>query len=44
MFECRLAQGSLLKKIMEATVSIVDQVNIECTSSGKPNPLLTFIS
>ncbi len=34
MFECRLAQGSLLRKIMEAIGPLVTEVNIECSSSG----------
>lgn len=34
MFECRLVQGSLLRKIMEAINPLVTDVNIECTSSG----------
>lgn len=36
MFECRLTQGSLLKKIMEAISPLVTEVNIECSSSGRP--------
>ena len=34
MFECRLAQASLIKKIMEAICPVVDEINLECTSSG----------
>lgn len=34
MFECRLTQGSLLRKIIEAINPLVTEMNIECTSSG----------
>jgi len=34
MFECGLAQASLIKKIMEAICPVVDEINLECTSSG----------
>ena len=41
MFEARLAQGSLLKKIIDAIKDIVREVNWDCSSSGQ-NPLLCF--
>lgn len=34
MFEARLAQGSLLKKIIDAIKDIVREVNWDCSSSG----------
>lgn len=34
MFEARLIQGSLLKKVLEAIHSICDDINWDCTSSG----------
>eukprot|EP00753_Platysulcus_tardus_P022646 PLAT9854.1.p1 GENE.PLAT9854.1~~PLAT9854.1.p1 ORF type:complete len:262 (+),score=163.12 PLAT9854.1:93-878(+) len=34
MFEARLTQGSLLKKIVEAMKEIVTEVNLDCTPSG----------
>ena len=35
MFECHLVQGSVLRKLMEAVVALVNNANIECASSGK---------
>lgn len=34
MFEARLAQGNLYRRVMEAIVSLVSDVNLECTSTG----------
>lgn len=35
MFECHLVQGSVLRKLMEAVVALVNNANIECASSGE---------
>ena len=35
MFEARLAQGNLYRRVMEAIVSLVSDVNLECTSTGE---------
>ena len=35
MFECHLIQGSVLRKLMEAVVALVNNANIECSSSGE---------
>ena len=35
MFEARIVQGSLLKKILEAVKDLVGDCNFECSSSGK---------
>jgi hypothetical protein len=34
MFEARLTQGSLLKKIVEAMKELVNEANLDCTASG----------
>ena len=34
MFECHLVQGSVLRKVMEAISALVDNGNIECSSTG----------
>ena len=34
MFEARLTQGSLLKKIIEAMKELVNDANLDCTPSG----------
>lgn len=34
MFEARLIQGSLLKKIVEALKDLVTDANLDCTSTG----------
>mmetsp|Transcript_32345 Transcript_32345/g.52272 ORF Transcript_32345/g.52272 Transcript_32345/m.52272 type:complete len:264 (-) Transcript_32345:143-934(-) len=34
MFEARLVQGSLLKKILEAMKELITDTNIDCTNSG----------
>jgi hypothetical protein len=34
MFEARLTQGSLLKKIVEAMKELVNDANLDCTASG----------
>ncbi len=34
MFEARLTQGSLLKKIIEAMKELVTDANLDCTASG----------
>ena len=35
MFECHLVQGSVLRKVMEAISALVDNANVECSSSGE---------
>ena len=39
MFEARIVQGSLLKKILEAVKDLVGDCNFECSSSGKQSIL-----
>lgn len=34
MFEARIVQGSLLKKIIESIRELVNDVNIECSETG----------
>jgi proliferating cell nuclear antigen len=34
MFEARIVQGSVLKKIVEAMVSVVDESNLDCSEAG----------
>lgn len=34
MFEARLIQGSLLKKIVEAVKDLVSDANLDCTAEG----------
>lgn len=34
MFEARLVQGSLLKKILEAVKELVESANFDCSSNG----------
>lgn len=34
MFEARLVQGSLLKKIIDAIKDIVTEANFDCSSTG----------
>jgi len=34
MFECRLLQGSILKKIMESIKDLVNEANFDCSSTG----------
>ena len=34
MFEARLLQGSLLKKILESIKDLVTEANFDCNSSG----------
>ena len=34
MFEARLVQGSLLKKVLEAIKDLVTDANFDCSSSG----------
>ena len=40
MFEARLVQGSLLKKIIDAIKDIVTEANFDCSSTGN----LSFIT
>lgn len=35
MFEARLIQGNLLKKVIDAIKDIVTEVNFDCSSTGK---------
>ena len=37
MFEAKLAQSSLLKKVLDALKEIVEDTNLECSSSGQPS-------
>lgn len=37
MFEAKLAEGHILKKIVEAIKDIVTDVNIDVSASGKKN-------
>ncbi len=34
MFEARLLQGSLLKKIVEAIKDLVQEANVDCSDQG----------
>lgn len=34
MFECRLLQGSILKKIIESIKDLVNEANFDCTANG----------
>lgn len=43
MFEAKLAEGHILKKIIEAIKDIVNDVNLDVSPSGKYS-LYTFIS
>ena len=45
MFEAKLADGSILKKIVEAIKDVVNDVNIDVSPSGKnpSQPLLALI-
>lgn len=42
MFEAKLSEGLILKKIVESIKDIVTDVNIDISPSGKPN-FPTFI-
>ena len=35
MFEAKLAEGNILKKIVEAIKDVVNEVNIDISPSGK---------
>ena len=35
MFEAKLAQSSLLKKVLDALRELVEDANLECSSSGE---------
>lgn len=35
MFEARLIQGSVLKKIIDAIKDIVTEINLDCSSTGE---------
>ena len=43
MFEAKLADGSILKKIVEAIKDVVNDVNIDVSPSGK-SPLLPLLA
>ena len=44
MFEAKLADGSILKRIVEAIKDVVNDVNIDVSPSGKlPNSVLEAI-
>ena len=36
MFEAKLQEGALLKKIVESVKDIVTEVNFDTTATGKP--------
>ena len=38
MFEARLVQGSLLKKVLDALRELVEETNLDCSSSGEDTP------
>jgi len=45
MFEAKLADGSILKKIVEAIKDVVNDVNIDVSPSGKsPYPRLLALT
>ena len=37
MFEAKLAQGNLLKKVLDALREIVEEANLDCSSTGNPS-------
>jgi len=39
MFEAKLAEGNILKKIVEAIKDVVNEVNIDISPSGKLSSL-----
>ena len=41
MFEAKLAQSSLLKKVLDALREIVEDANLDCSSDGEPLSLST---
>ena len=43
MFEAKLAQSSLLKKVLDALKEIVEDTNLECSSSGQSRLLLPHL-
>jgi hypothetical protein len=42
MFEAKLSEGAILKKIVESIKDIVTDVNIDISPSGKSSPLLAI--
>lgn len=44
MFEAKLLEGAILKKIVESIKDIVTEANIDISPSGKIHTLLTKIS
>ena len=42
MFEAKLAEGHILKKIIEAIKDLVNEVNIDVSASGKSNQFISF--
>ena len=43
MFEAKLAQSSLLKKVLDALREIVEDANLDCSSAGEPLSLATTV-
>ena len=43
MFEARLVQGSLLKKILDAIKDLVEDANWDCSSSGEYNSTVLHV-
>ena len=41
MFEAKLTQSSLLKKVLDALKEIVEDTNLDCTASGETTPPAT---
>jgi hypothetical protein len=44
MFEARLVQGSLFKKIIEAIRELVVDANLDCTETGITMQVIIYIS
>jgi|LauGreDrversion4_2_1035121.scaffolds.fasta_scaffold518530_2 hypothetical protein len=44
MFEAKLLNGNILKKIVEAIKDVVNDVNIDVSPSGKISPVYKFHS
>ena len=42
MFEAKLAQSSLLKKVLDALRELVEDANLECSSSGEWLPVYVW--
>ena len=44
MFEARLIQGNLLKKLIDAIKDLVTEANWDCASTGARSALLLFLT